>query len=139
MMNGDYLREMTTPADSQYLGDWRTMRRFKTRAADRIFIQRHKALFAEVSKDPDLVQRQVIRQALAFGIQRRSIAEILHVSEWVVQDIAYGGRRSLSEVERAVSVIKGLEGQLEAWKARKRAAEARAEMYGHKTKAVLVA
>lgn len=88
-----------------YLGDGRTMRRFKTRVADRTFIQRHKYVFSQASGDKDLVNRQVIRQCLAFGMCQRTIWEVLNVSEWLVKDIASGGRRSLSEVQRAQEVI----------------------------------
>ncbi len=114
-----------------YLGDGRTMRRFKTRDSDRIFIRRHIAAYKTFTTDIETVRRQVIRQALAIGIMRRSIAEIMNTPGWIVDNIADHGRKSLNEAQRAAETCRHLRGMLVAAEEKQRRAEAKAAEYGH--------
>ncbi len=119
-----------------HLADGRTMRRFKTRSSDRIFIRRHLAAYKTFTPDPEMVQRQVIRQALAIGISWLSIAEILNIPKWRVQLVANRGRVYLTEAQRAAETCRHLRGMLEAAEEKRRRIEAKAMEYGYVFKAV---
>lgn len=122
MINGDYLREMTTPADPESFGDWRSNHIVRTKVQDRMFIRRHAAALRLFGVPTDSAKCQLIHIAYGFGIACAAISAIMGISRYEIHRVLHFDDRQRETLAMIRSRKATARAALAYWEGRERAA-----------------